>query len=163
MAWPTTVSRCHWGTLEQCYILVLSRIVSNFIWLLPVFNGPSWVPLAQWAGVRVGHLLLICFLLIGTLLLLPGPLSPLSILVLGVDCTAVLRLVFGFCYCCWAPAGVNILSTVAHFVSCCRIHTVEYTPLVIQLCHPIQINVQNGLLPIQKSIVRMQMVAHRAN
>ena len=46
---------CHVFRLSQCWYLV--------------FNGPSWVP-AQWAGVTRGHLLLICFLLIGTSLLL---------------------------------------------------------------------------------------------
>ena len=46
---------CHVFRLSQCWYLV--------------FNGPSWVP-AQWAGVTRGHLLLICFLLIGISLLL---------------------------------------------------------------------------------------------
>ena len=104
-----------------------------------------------------GHLLLICFLLIGTLLLPPGAPVPRVNTRIGSILYCFTKTLIETLVLPLGPRWCQYsLCIVAHFVLCCSTH-----PFVMQLCHPMQISVQSGLLPIQKSIARMQMVAHK--
>ena len=114
-----------WDTISLvtfCYptLIVLSCCFKDGIWfsILLVF-GFSLLSIDQVgshqhrAGVTMGHLLVICFLLIGTLLLPPGPLPVVSILVTRL----VLLLPLGA-----SVAGVNthIVGSILHWKLYCH-------------------------------------------